>query len=83
MLYIVFWWASGRINAFNYTLHVGTVWQANIRKSAKIRPRFFSFNLSATFVLDNSTHPRTIELTKFGMVRDNIIIPMENGLRAT
>lgn len=46
------------------------------QKNAQIRPRFFSFNSSATFVLDNLTHPHTIELTKFGMVCDNIIIPM-------
>ena len=49
------------------------------QKNAQIRPRFFSFNSSATLFLDNSTHPHTIELTKFGMACDNIIIPMELG----
>lgn len=44
------------------------------QKNAQICPRFFSFNSSAIFFL---THPYTIELTKFGIVCDNIIIPME------
>lgn len=35
---------------------------------------FFSFNSFATS-LDNSTHPRTIELAKFGTACDNVIIP--------
>lgn len=47
------------------------------QKNAEICPRFFSFNSSATLFLDNLTHPHTIELTKFGMVCDNIIILME------
>lgn len=47
------------------------------QKNAQIRPRFFSFNSSATLFSDNLTHPHTMELTKFGMVCDNIIIPME------
>lgn len=47
------------------------------QKNAEIRPRFFTFNSSATLFLDILTHPHTIQLTKFGMVCDNIIILME------
>lgn len=49
------------------------------QKNAQIRPRFFSFNWSATLFPDNLTHPHTIEFTKFGIACDNIIIPMEAG----
>lgn len=49
-------------------------WQPSQIKGGGGRHNFFSFNSFATS-LDNSTHPRTIELAKFGTACDNVIIP--------
>lgn len=65
-------YVCGRTDAFDDI-------QCDSKLATKQPGIFFSFNSFATS-LDNSTHPRTIELAKFGTACDNVIIPAAVGV---